>query len=162
MVEPDAIAAAVTGPAVVAGMERSPLAGRKLMITAGPTREAIDPVRYLSNRSSGKMGFAMARAAVAAGAEVLLICGPVELPTPARVQRVDVESAADMYAATHEHIEGVDIFIAAAAVVGATCVLCGGLRRLRSRVLLWRRRRFALLNCGVRSTGSRDRLSVLR
>ena len=116
MVEPDVIAAAVTGPAVVAGVEQSPLAGRKIMITAGPTREAIDPVRYLSNRSSGKMGFAMARAAAAAGADVLLICGPVDLPTPARVQRVDVESATDMYAATHEHVEGVDIFIAAAAV----------------------------------------------
>ena len=116
MVEPDVIAAAVTGPAVVAGVEQSPLAGRKIMITAGPTREAIDPVRYLNNRSSGKMGFAMARAAAAAGADVLLICGPVNLPTPARVQRVDVESATDMYAATHEHVEGVDIFIAAAAV----------------------------------------------
>ena len=116
MVEPDVIAAAVTGPAVVAGVEQSPLAGRKIMITAGPTREAIDPVRYLSNRSSGKMGFAMARAAATAGADVLLICGPVDLPTPARVQRVDVESATDMYAATHEHVEGVDIFIAAAAV----------------------------------------------
>jgi len=116
MVEPDVIAAAVTGPAVVAGVEQSPLAGRKIMITAGPTREAIDPVRYLSNRSSGKMGFAMARAAAAAGADVLLICGPVDLPTPARVQRIDVESATDMYAATHEHVEGVDIFIAAAAV----------------------------------------------
>jgi phosphopantothenoylcysteine decarboxylase/phosphopantothenate--cysteine ligase len=116
MVEPDVIAASVTGPAVVADQELPPLAGCKVMITAGPTREAIDPVRYISNRSSGKMGFAMARAAAAAGAEVVLVCGPVSLPTPAGVERIDVESASEMHAATHEHIDGVDIFIAAAAV----------------------------------------------
>jgi phosphopantothenoylcysteine decarboxylase/phosphopantothenate--cysteine ligase len=116
MVEPDVIAASVTGPAVVADQELPPLAGCKVMITAGPTREAIDPVRYISNRSSGKMGFAMARAAAAAGAEVVLVCGPVSLPTPAGVERIDVESASEMHAATHDHIDGVDIFIAAAAV----------------------------------------------
>jgi phosphopantothenoylcysteine decarboxylase/phosphopantothenate--cysteine ligase len=116
MVEPEAIAAAVTGPVIVAGGEQPPLAGRKIMITAGPTREAIDPVRFISNRSSGKMAFAMAEAAVSAGADVLLVSGPVELATPDNVQRVDVESATEMYAATHDHIEDIDIFIAAAAV----------------------------------------------
>jgi phosphopantothenoylcysteine decarboxylase/phosphopantothenate--cysteine ligase len=116
MVEPDAIAAAVTGPSIVSDVERPPLYGRKVMVTAGPTREAIDPVRFISNRSSGKMGYAMARAAAAAGAEVVLISGPVDLETPDNVQRVDVESAKDMFAATHEHIDEVDIFIAAAAV----------------------------------------------
>jgi phosphopantothenoylcysteine decarboxylase/phosphopantothenate--cysteine ligase len=116
MVEPDAIAAAVTGPTSVSAVERPPLIGRKVMITAGPTREAIDPVRFISNRSSGKMGYAMARAAAAAGAKVVLISGPVELTTPDNVQRVDVESAKDMFAATHERIDNIDIFIAAAAV----------------------------------------------
>jgi phosphopantothenoylcysteine decarboxylase/phosphopantothenate--cysteine ligase len=116
MVEPDAIAAAVTGPVSVSDVERPPLFGRKVMITAGPTREAIDPVRYISNRSSGKMGYAMARAAAAAGAEVVLISGPVELTTPDNVQRVGVESAKEMFAATHERIDNIDIFIAAAAV----------------------------------------------
>jgi phosphopantothenoylcysteine decarboxylase/phosphopantothenate--cysteine ligase len=116
MVEPDAIAAAVTGPSIVSDVKRPPLYGRKVMITAGPTREAIDPVRFISNRSSGKMGYAMARAAAAAGAEVVLISGPVDQETPDNVQRVDVERAKDMFAATHEHIDDVDIFIAAAAV----------------------------------------------
>jgi len=116
MVEPDAIAAAVTGPTTVSGVQRPLLFGRKIMITAGPTREAIDPVRFISNRSSGKMGYAMARAAAAAGAEVLLISGPVELTIPDNVQRVSVESAKEMFAATHKRIDGIDIFIAAAAV----------------------------------------------
>ncbi len=116
MVEPDAIAAAVTGPTTVSAVQRPPLFDRKIMITAGPTREAIDPVRFISNRSSGKMGYAMARAAAAAGAEVLLISGPVELTTPDNVQRVSVETAKEMFAATHQRIDGIDIFIAAAAV----------------------------------------------
>ena len=116
MVEPDAIAAAVTGPTTVSVVQRPLLFGRKIMITAGPTREAIDPVRFISNRSSGKMGYAMARAAAAAGAEVLLISGPVELTTPDNVQRVSVESAKEMFAATHKRIDGIDIFIAVAAV----------------------------------------------
>ncbi len=116
MVEPDAIAAAVTGPTTVSVVERPLLFGRKIMITAGPTREAIDPVRFISNRSSGKMGYAMARAAAAAGAEVVLISGPVELTTPDNVQHVSVESAKEMFAATHARIDDIDIFIAAAAV----------------------------------------------
>ena len=116
MTEPDVIAAAVTGPTIVTDGQRLPLFGHKVLITAGPTREAIDPVRYISNRSSGKMGFAMARAAVAAGADVVLVSGPVDLATPDKVQRIDVVSAQEMFAVTHKIIDGVDIFIAAAAV----------------------------------------------
>ncbi|MCB1734779.1 MAG: bifunctional phosphopantothenoylcysteine decarboxylase/phosphopantothenate--cysteine ligase CoaBC [Gammaproteobacteria bacterium] len=92
------------------------LAGRRVTITAGPTREAIDPVRYLSNRSSGRMGFAMAEAAREAGATVTLIAGPVHLPTPPGVERIDVVSAAEMLAAVQSGIAMTDIFIAAAAV----------------------------------------------
>jgi phosphopantothenoylcysteine decarboxylase/phosphopantothenate--cysteine ligase len=92
------------------------LAGRQVLVTAGPTREAIDPVRYLSNHSSGRMGFAVAAAAAEAGANVTLISGPVSLETPARVQRIDVESAADMYAAVMRAVTAMDIFISVAAV----------------------------------------------
>ncbi len=93
------------------------LSGLVVTITAGPTRERIDPVRYLTNRSSGKMGFAVAAAARDAGAEVILISGPVGLASPAgHITRIDVESARDMYAAVHRHIARTDIFIAAAAV----------------------------------------------
>jgi phosphopantothenoylcysteine decarboxylase / phosphopantothenate---cysteine ligase len=92
------------------------LAGRRVLITAGPTRERIDPVRFISNRSSGKMGFAVAQAAREAGAAVVLICGPVSLPTPTGVTRVDVESAADMLAAVLTELAGTDVFISTAAV----------------------------------------------
>ncbi len=92
------------------------LKGSRVLVTAGPTREAIDPVRFVSNRSSGKMGFAVARAAVEAGAEVTVVAGPVNLPTPAGVRRVDVETAAEMFAATIERIADVDIYIGAAAI----------------------------------------------
>ena len=92
------------------------LDGKRVLITAGPTREAIDPVRYISNHSSGKMGFALARAAVDAGAQVTLIAGPVALDTPDRVERIDVQSAQQMFDAVMAYIEKCDIFIAAAAV----------------------------------------------
>lgn len=92
------------------------LSGRKLVITAGPTREAIDPVRYISNRSSGKMGFALAEAARAAGAEVVLVAGPVALSTPPDVQRIDVQTAAQMHAAVMAAIGDADVFIGTAAV----------------------------------------------
>jgi phosphopantothenoylcysteine decarboxylase / phosphopantothenate---cysteine ligase len=92
------------------------LAGLNVLITAGPTRERLDPVRYLTNRSSGKMGFAVAAAAREAGAHVTLVAGPVNLPTPAGVTRLDVESARDMHAAVHRHVAKADVFIAAAAV----------------------------------------------
>jgi len=92
------------------------LAGRRVLITAGPTRERIDPVRFISNRSSGRMGFAVAQAAREAGATVVLVSGPVSQATPAGVRRVDVESAADMLAAVLREIPGTDIFISTAAV----------------------------------------------
>jgi phosphopantothenoylcysteine decarboxylase/phosphopantothenate--cysteine ligase len=87
-----------------------------VVITAGPTREPIDPVRYITNRSSGKMGFAVAIAAREAGADVTLVTGPVALPTPAGVRRIDVETAEQMYATVHAEIAGADIFIGCAAV----------------------------------------------
>jgi phosphopantothenoylcysteine decarboxylase/phosphopantothenate--cysteine ligase len=93
-----------------------PLQGRRVLITAGPTRERIDPVRFISNRSSGKMGYAVAQAAREAGATVVLVSGPVNLPTPPGVRRVDVESAAEMLAAVLKELHGTDIFISTAAV----------------------------------------------
>jgi phosphopantothenoylcysteine decarboxylase/phosphopantothenate--cysteine ligase len=114
MLETDAIAAAVF--AFDVGKGEGPLAGRKVVITAGPTREPIDPVRYISNRSSGKMGYAMARAAQLQGAEVILVSGPVNLPEPPGVDVRKVTTAADMYEATHACVADADIFIAAAAV----------------------------------------------
>ena len=92
------------------------LAGRRVLITAGPTREPIDPVRFVSNRSSGKMGFAVAQAAREAGATVVLVAGPVSVPTPAGVARIDVESAADMLAAVLRELPGTDVFVSTAAV----------------------------------------------
>ena len=92
------------------------LAGLNLMITAGATREDIDPVRFISNRSSGKMGFALAQAAQQMGANVTLVCGVVHLITPIKVKRLDCYSAADMYDTVHQHIENIDIFISTAAV----------------------------------------------
>ena len=92
------------------------LTGKHVLITAGPTREAIDPVRYISNRSSGKMGFAMARAAYEAGAKVTLIAGPVHLPTPDGITRIDIETASQMHEAVHQYVTRCDIFIASAAV----------------------------------------------
>ena len=97
-------------------LHRGPLAGSQVVITAGPTHEPIDPVRYLANRSSGKMGFALAEAANRLGATVTLIAGPVHLKTPAGVRRIDVETASDMHAAVHSVLDGVDLFIGAAAV----------------------------------------------
>ncbi|WP_049631457.1 bifunctional phosphopantothenoylcysteine decarboxylase/phosphopantothenate--cysteine ligase CoaBC [Cellvibrio sp. pealriver] len=92
------------------------LAGKKVVITAGPTREALDPVRYLSNHSSGKMGYAIAQAAAEAGARTILISGPTQLATPARVTRIDVVSANEMLDESLKAAEGCDLFIAAAAV----------------------------------------------
>lgn len=97
-------------------LHRGPLAGTRVVITAGPTHEPIDPVRYLANRSSGKMGFALAEAANRLGATVTLIAGPVHLETPAGVSRIDVETASDMHASVHSVLNGVDLFIGAAAV----------------------------------------------
>ena len=92
------------------------LAGRRVLITAGPTRERIDPVRFISNRSSGKMGFAVAQAAREAGASVVLVSGPVSQPTPVGVRRVDIESASEMLATVVRELPGTDLFISTAAV----------------------------------------------
>lgn len=92
------------------------LAGKKVVITAGPTREAIDPVRYISNHSSGKMGYALAQAAVEAGAKTVLISGPTQLIAPERVEFVAVTSAQEMLTASLAHADSCDLFIAAAAV----------------------------------------------
>ena len=102
------------------------LSGKTILITAGPTREALDPVRYLSNHSSGKMGYAIAEAAVEAGAQVILISGPVSLETPDRVKRISVESAGDMEAAVKENIAAADIFVASAAVADYAKSFCVG------------------------------------
>ena len=112
---------ALTAPEALAGQpdfapaDRRPLYGRRILITAGPTHEPIDPVRYIANRSSGKQGFAIAAAAAEAGAEVLLIAGPVDLPTPPGVIRVDVETAIEMAAEVAEGLP-VDAAIMVAAV----------------------------------------------
>lgn len=92
------------------------LAGLRILITAGPTREPIDPVRYLTNRSSGRMGYAIAEAAKAAGANVTLVSGPTSLPTPQGVIRHDVETAHEMHHEVMQHTENTDIFIGTAAV----------------------------------------------
>ncbi|MCH8142614.1 MAG: bifunctional phosphopantothenoylcysteine decarboxylase/phosphopantothenate--cysteine ligase CoaBC, partial [Proteobacteria bacterium] len=96
--------------------EKKPLKGRKVIVTAGPTREAIDPVRYISNHSSGRQGFAVAAAAVAQGAEVVLISGPVSIPVPGGLRCISVDSAEQMHAAVNAELPGCDIFIGVAAV----------------------------------------------
>lgn len=111
MIEPDQILSEL-----IAFFQPNRLAGRRVLITAGPTSERIDPVRVITNRSSGKTGFAIARAAREAGAEVILVSGPTPLPTPYGVQRINVESARQMHGAVMEHAENSDIFIAVAAV----------------------------------------------
>jgi phosphopantothenoylcysteine decarboxylase/phosphopantothenate--cysteine ligase len=111
LLEADAIVAeiaALHGPRLLSGLH--------VLVSAGPTHEDIDPVRFIGNRSSGRMGFAVARAAVEQGAQVRLVAGPVHLPTPAGVERSDVRSARDMRTAVMQHIPQSDIFISAAAV----------------------------------------------
>jgi phosphopantothenoylcysteine decarboxylase/phosphopantothenate--cysteine ligase len=92
------------------------LAGKRVLVTAGPTEEAVDPVRVLTNRSSGKMGYAVARAAREAGADVTLVSGPVSLATPAGVSRVDVRTAEEMFEAVKKSAKACDVFISVAAV----------------------------------------------
>jgi phosphopantothenoylcysteine decarboxylase/phosphopantothenate--cysteine ligase len=101
---------------VIAFFQPKLLAGKRVLVTAGPTFEALDPIRGITNHSSGKMGFAIARAAREAGAQVTLIAGPVSLPTPRGVSRVDVNSAREMLAATMAEEPRADVFIATAAV----------------------------------------------
>jgi phosphopantothenoylcysteine decarboxylase / phosphopantothenate---cysteine ligase len=131
IIEPDTgeLASGLSGPgrlpdaAVVVEAVRGILAGRmkdfagkKVLVTAGPTHEPLDPVRYLGNRSSGKMGFSIARAAAQRGAEVTLIAGPVALPTPPHVQRIDVTTAREMHEAVLPAFATTDVLIMAAAV----------------------------------------------
>ena len=102
--------------AVIAHFQPKLLAGKQVLLTAGPTFEAIDPVRGITNLSSGKMGFALARAARDAGAAVTLVCGPVSQPTPGGITRIDVGSALEMHAAVMQRIAAQDVFIGVAAV----------------------------------------------
>ena len=117
---PEAIVAALAGAAVPAA-EAGPglLQGLKVVVTAGPTYEDLDPVRYLGNRSSGKMGFAVAASAARQGAEVVLVAGPVQLPTPPGVRRIDVRSAAQMREAVASALPA-EVYIGAAAVADYT------------------------------------------
>ncbi len=121
--EPEAIVAALAGrsadSAPVAMVSDGPLSGLHVLVSAGPTYEDLDPVRYLGNRSSGKMGFAVAEAAVRRGAKVTLVAGPVNLKTPSGVTRIDVRSAAQMRAAVFDALPA-DIYIGAAAVADYT------------------------------------------
>ena len=102
--------------ALVAHFQTGPLSGVPVVVTAGPTREPLDPVRVLTNRSSGKMGFAVAEALTGLGAQVTLIAGPVNVATPAGVERVDVETAEEMYRAAMQAAKPAKIFVGAAAV----------------------------------------------
>jgi phosphopantothenoylcysteine decarboxylase/phosphopantothenate--cysteine ligase len=117
MAEPAAIAEEIFAAKGTGGA----LDGLKVVVTAGPTRERIDPVRFITNRSSGKMGYAVAAAARDAGARVLLVTGPVQLPIPRGVESIQVECAEQMLQAVQQNIAGADIFIAAAAVSDYRC-----------------------------------------
>jgi phosphopantothenoylcysteine decarboxylase/phosphopantothenate--cysteine ligase len=117
--EPEAIVAALGSASAAAPVTDAALKGLKVLVSAGPTYEDLDPVRYLGNRSSGKMGFAVAASAHRRGAEVVLVAGPVHLPTPAGVKRVDVRSAAQMREAVLAALPA-DIYIGAAAVADYT------------------------------------------
>ncbi len=115
MLEPESLVSAL-----VEHFNTGELAGLTVLLNAGPTREAIDPVRYISNHSSGKMGFALAQACVDAGARVTLVAGPVQIETPAGLERVDVVSAKEMTHAVLSRAAQADVFVAAAAVVDYT------------------------------------------
>jgi len=124
MLEPDEIAAAVVR--ALSTPRAGDLAGRHVLVTAGPTLEDLDPVRALTNRSSGKMGFAIAASAARRGAQVTLIAGPVTLPTPAGVDRIDVRSALDMQAALRRTL-------AEATPRPAALVMCAAVADYRAR-----------------------------
>jgi phosphopantothenoylcysteine decarboxylase/phosphopantothenate--cysteine ligase len=122
----------------VAAPANSALKGLKVVVTAGPTRERIDPVRFISNRSSGKMGYAVAEAARDAGAEVILVSGPVQVSPPRGIRRIDVESAEEMLSAVQQIISDADIFIAAAAVSDYRCceVACEKIKKTSDTMTL--------------------------
>ncbi len=116
LMEPDDIVEALDQQIAGCTTPSGQLAGTRVLVTAGPTREALDPVRFLTNHSSGKMGFAIAEAARAAGADVTLIAGPVRLDTPAQVHRIDVVSALEMHQQALQLATESDVFISVAAV----------------------------------------------
>ncbi len=116
MLEPAEIVTALTRD------DKPLLAGRRVLITAGPTYEDVDPVRFIGNRSSGKMGFAIAQAARSAGGRVTLVAGPCALPTPDGVERIDVRTAADMHSAVMARVSESDVFVSVAAVADYTPV----------------------------------------
>ena len=113
--EPEAVVAAITG-LLVAKEHPASLAGKRVLVTAGPTREHFDPVRFLSNPSTGTMGFAVAAEAARRGADVTLVAGPVALPTPDGVRRIDIVSADDLYTAALREAEAADLVVMTAAV----------------------------------------------
>ncbi|HSP66171.1 MAG TPA: bifunctional phosphopantothenoylcysteine decarboxylase/phosphopantothenate--cysteine ligase CoaBC [Bryobacteraceae bacterium] len=121
LAEPERIAEAVTAVADARKHSRSDLDSETVLITAGPTQEPLDPVRYLSNRSSGKMGYALAEAAASRGARVILVSGPVSLAAPAGVELISVRTAAEMRKAVLDHLEPATMIIKAAAVADYQC-----------------------------------------
>ena len=116
MTEPEDLVLALAQPKQPGEESRGPLSGRTVIVTTGPTREAIDPVRYISNHSSGLQGMAIADAAKQAGANVILIAGPGVAESSPDMQRIDITSAQEMHAKVHEHLASADIFIGVAAV----------------------------------------------
>jgi phosphopantothenoylcysteine decarboxylase/phosphopantothenate--cysteine ligase len=118
MPEPETLFAAIEE--TLSAAQKQDLCGKTVLITAGPTREAIDPVRYITNHSTGKMGYALAEAALSRGAKVILISGPVSLTPPAGAQTIPVVSADEMFEAVKQHADQADIIIKAAAVADYT------------------------------------------
>ena len=116
MTEPEDLVLALAQPKQPWAGSRGPLSGRTVIVTTGPTREAIDPVRYISNHSSGLQGMAIADAAKQAGADVILVAGPGVAESSPDMQRIDITSAQEMHAKVHEHLAAADIFIGVAAV----------------------------------------------
>jgi len=133
MIEPEALLQAVRG-----FFQPKVLEGRRVLMTAGPTFEAVDPVRGITNRSSGRMGYAIAQAALDAGARVTLVSGPVSLTPPAGAQVINVVSAEEMFAAVKKEVKGADVFIAVAAVADYRPVKASGekIKKTRGHVTL--------------------------
>ncbi len=129
----EAVATPAVEPAACGPLAPHDLQGLTVLLTAGPTREALDPVRFISNRSTGRMGFAVAAAAAQAGARVVLVSGPVHLPTPPGVERVNVESAVEMYEAVMPRVQHSQIFIATAAVADYRAAAASGQKIKKTR-----------------------------
>ena len=129
----EAVAMPAVEPAACWPLAPHDLQGLTVLLTAGPTREALDPVRFISNRSTGRMGFAVAAAAAQAGARVVLVSGPVHLPTPPGVERVNVESAMEMYEAVMQRVRHSQIFIATAAVADYRAATAAGQKIKKTR-----------------------------